>query len=200
MQGTTIDVAKAKCRSAARQLNGPVITEDTALCFSALGGLPGPYIKDFLGQLGVDRLHLLLAGFEDKKATAVCTFAYCESAEAEPIVFEGKTEGRLVEPRGQNRFGWDPCMEVEGTGKTYAEMDSDEKNKVRTGKNPCLLAAMASNGVGPFFTTATALSPLQSPGPASRLSHQASMSRWHHGSHFPHRANRQTPSPIAYQM
>ncbi|PWN30820.1 Maf/Ham1 [Jaminaea rosea] len=130
VQGTTIDVAKAKCRSAARQLNGPVITEDTALCFSALGGLPGPYIKDFLGQLGVDRLHLLLAGFEDKKATAVCTFAYCESAEAEPIVFEGKTEGRLVEPRGQNRFGWDPCMEVEGTGKTYAEMDSDEKNKL----------------------------------------------------------------------
>ena len=127
VQGTTVEVAKAKCRSAASQLDSPVITEDTALCFSALNGLPGPYIKDFLTSLGVEKLHLLLAGFEDKRATAVCTFAYCEGKGKEPIVFEGRTEGRLVEPRGENRFGWDPCMEVEGTGKTYAEMDAVEK-------------------------------------------------------------------------
>lgn len=54
VQGTTQDVALAKCRSAAEQLQGPCLTEDTALAFTALKGLPGPYIKDFLGNLGHD--------------------------------------------------------------------------------------------------------------------------------------------------
>lgn len=31
----------------ALQVNGPVITEDTSLCFNALSGLPGVYIKVF---------------------------------------------------------------------------------------------------------------------------------------------------------
>ena len=54
VQGTTQDVARAKCRAAAQQLQGPCLTEDTALSFHALGGLPGPYIKDFLHTLGLD--------------------------------------------------------------------------------------------------------------------------------------------------
>lgn len=29
-----------------------MITEDTALCFTAMNGLPGPYIKFFLRELG----------------------------------------------------------------------------------------------------------------------------------------------------
>jgi inosine triphosphate pyrophosphatase len=32
--------------------------QDTALLFKALGGLPGPYIKDFLDTLGHDGLFL----------------------------------------------------------------------------------------------------------------------------------------------
>lgn len=34
------------------QIGRPVITEDTALCFAAMNGLPGPYIKFFLRELG----------------------------------------------------------------------------------------------------------------------------------------------------
>ena len=36
------------------QIQGPCITEDTALCFEALKGLPGPYIKHFLLSIGLD--------------------------------------------------------------------------------------------------------------------------------------------------
>ena len=54
VQGTTQEVAIAKCRRAAELLGGPCITEDTALCFEALNGLPGPYIKYFLKELGHD--------------------------------------------------------------------------------------------------------------------------------------------------
>jgi inosine/xanthosine triphosphate pyrophosphatase family protein len=55
VQGTTQEVAIHKCRQAAEivspgtypltQVGGPVITEDTALGFLALGGLPGPYMS-----------------------------------------------------------------------------------------------------------------------------------------------------------
>jgi inosine triphosphate pyrophosphatase len=29
----------------AAKVGGPAMVEDTSLCFNALGGLPGPYIK-----------------------------------------------------------------------------------------------------------------------------------------------------------
>lgn len=52
IQGTTQEVAIAKVKAAADKLGRACVTEDTALCFEALDGLPGPYIKDFLGKLG----------------------------------------------------------------------------------------------------------------------------------------------------
>jgi inosine triphosphate pyrophosphatase len=63
-------------------------------------------------------LNTLLAGFPTTAAHALCTFAYCPSPDATPVLFEGRTEGRIVPPRGDNQFGWDPIFEVEGTGKT----------------------------------------------------------------------------------
>jgi hypothetical protein len=47
--------------------------------------------KWFLQSLGVEQFHKLLAGFENKAAQAVCTFAYCEGPGHEPIVFQGRT-------------------------------------------------------------------------------------------------------------
>lgn len=54
LQGTTQEIARDKCRRAADIIQGPCITEDTALCFDALDGLPGPYIKDFHTRLGLE--------------------------------------------------------------------------------------------------------------------------------------------------
>lgn len=45
LQGEPEEVSKEKCRLACQQINGAVIVEDTSLCFNALGGLPGVYIK-----------------------------------------------------------------------------------------------------------------------------------------------------------
>lgn len=47
--------------------------------------------KWFLKALGVQEFHKLLAGFDNKSAQAVCTFAYCEGPGHEPIVFQGRT-------------------------------------------------------------------------------------------------------------
>ena len=61
----------------------------------------------------------MLKGFPTTDATALCTFAYSAGPGTEPILFEGRTEGRIVEARGPSNFGWDPIMEVEDTGKTF---------------------------------------------------------------------------------
>ncbi|QVM11743.1 nucleoside triphosphate pyrophosphohydrolase ham1, variant 2 [Coccidioides posadasii str. Silveira] len=87
------------------QVNGPVLTEDTALEFNALGGLPGPYIKWFLEKLGHEGLNKLLYAFEDKSAVAVCTFAFAAGPGEEPILFQGRTDGKIVPARGPAKFG-----------------------------------------------------------------------------------------------
>ncbi|KAK7462798.1 nucleoside triphosphate pyrophosphohydrolase ham1 [Stygiomarasmius scandens] len=130
IQGTTQEVAKAKCRRATELINGPCITEDTALCFEALKGLPGPYIKYFLAEVGHEGLNNMLAGFPTRDAWALCTFAYSAGPGSEPILFEGRTDGTIVPARGPPNFGWDPVFEPKGTGLTYAEMSSEQKNKL----------------------------------------------------------------------
>ncbi|KAI0068497.1 Ham1-like protein [Artomyces pyxidatus] len=130
IQGSTQEVAREKCRRAAEVIGGPCITEDTALCFEALNGLPGPYIKFFLRDLGHEGLNNMLVGFPNKAAWALCTFAYCAGPGAEPILFEGRTNGKIVPARGPPKFGWDPVFEAEDTGKTYAEMEPEQKNKL----------------------------------------------------------------------
>ena len=45
------------------------------------------------------------------------------------MVAEGVLAGRITtERRGTNGFGYDPVFEVEGTGRTLAELPFDEKN------------------------------------------------------------------------
>lgn len=45
LQGKRQEIAKAKCEAASKIIQGPVLTEDTSLCFDALNQLPGPFIK-----------------------------------------------------------------------------------------------------------------------------------------------------------
>ncbi|EXJ80272.1 Ham1 family protein [Capronia coronata CBS 617.96] len=125
IQGSIEEVARDKCSRAAAVVGGPVLTEDTALEFAAYNGLPGPYIKYFLQAVGHEGLNNMLAAYEDKTAFAVCTFAYCGGPGQDPILFQGRTQGRIVPARGPSNFGWDPVFEYEG--KTYAEMDKAEK-------------------------------------------------------------------------
>ncbi|EER40841.1 inosine triphosphate pyrophosphatase [Histoplasma capsulatum H143] len=102
IQGSIEEIAKEKCRKAAETW--------------------------FLEALGHDGLNKLLDPYEDKSIVAVCTFAFSSGPGAEPIIFQGKTEGRMVPARGLAKFGWDPIFEYEGN--TFAEMDKDEKNLI----------------------------------------------------------------------
>jgi inosine triphosphate pyrophosphatase len=80
-----------------------------------------------MGALGHDGLLRMVQGFPDPtepskpdtRAWALCTFAYSAGPGTEPILFEGKTEGRIVPARGEKKFGWDPAFQpLEGGGLT----------------------------------------------------------------------------------
>ncbi|XP_008568850.1 PREDICTED: inosine triphosphate pyrophosphatase isoform X1 [Galeopterus variegatus] len=125
-QGEPDEISIQKCQEAARQVQGPVLVEDTCLCFNALGGLPGPYIKWFLQKLKPEGLHQLLAGFEDKSAYALCTFALSTGDPSEPVrLFRGRTLGQIVVPRGCRDFGWDPCFQPDGYEQTLQAWDPE---------------------------------------------------------------------------
>ncbi|XP_034922059.1 inosine triphosphate pyrophosphatase [Populus alba] len=130
LQGEPEEISKEKARLAAVEMKGPVLVEDTCLCFNALKGLPGPYIKWFLQKIGHEGLNNLLMAYEDKSAYALCAFSFALGPDAEPITFLGKTLGKIVAARGPNDFGWDPIFQPDGYEQTYAEMPKDEKNKI----------------------------------------------------------------------
>mmetsp|Transcript_9183 Transcript_9183/g.13346 ORF Transcript_9183/g.13346 Transcript_9183/m.13346 type:complete len:650 (+) Transcript_9183:48-1997(+) len=131
LQGEPNEIAKGKCMLAAKEVGGAVITEDTSLCFNALNGMPGPYIKWFLDKCGHDGLNGMLSGFQDKSGYAQTVVAFCSKPGADVMLFDGRTNGKIVPSRGCLDFGWDPIFEPdESDGLTYAEMAKDAKNAI----------------------------------------------------------------------
>lgn len=132
LQGDPLDVARQKCIQAAKEVKGPVLVEDTSLCFNALGGLPGVYVKWFLDKTGRQGLVNMLHAYEDKSAYAQCIFALSAGEDKPVHLFVGQTTGTIVTPRGpENSFGWDPVFQPsDGSNKTFAEMTKDEKNAI----------------------------------------------------------------------
>ncbi len=63
----------------------------------------------------------------DERASAT-TDEQVDEAEIPVKLFEGVVPGRIVEPRGDGGFGYDPIFEYDG--KTFAEMDTQEKNAI----------------------------------------------------------------------
>ncbi|KAL5995107.1 hypothetical protein ACLOJK_025165 [Asimina triloba] len=138
LQGEPEDISKEKARLAAKEANGPVLVEDTCLCFNALNGLPAfdiqagdvDDLKWFLEKIGHEGLNNLLKAYDDKSAYAMCIFSLALGPNVEPMTFIGKTAGEIVPPRGPADFGWDPIFQPDGYEQTYAEMPKEEKNKI----------------------------------------------------------------------
>ena len=133
LQGFPEDIVKGKLKLAlekAKKLNGPVLVEDTSLCFNAYGGLPGAYIKYFLKAIKPEGLYKMVCAFKDHSAYAQSIYGLQKNSKDEPHLFIGKTEGEIVSPRGDNNFGWDPCFQPKNFKQTYAEMDEEQKNKI----------------------------------------------------------------------
>lgn len=122
------EVVRQKALTAFAQARRPVVVEDTGLYIDALSGLPGALVRWFLVTIGPQGIcDLILPGVE-RGARARSAVAYCDGETVE--VLTGETSGVITaEPRGSSGFGWDPIFQPDGSPRTFAEMDQDEKNR-----------------------------------------------------------------------
>jgi len=127
--GDAEEICRKKCIEAIKMFGCPVLVDDTSLCFDAMGGLPGPYVKWFQQAVGATGLHRMLAGSDDKGCSAVCIIGYAETVDT-VVMFKGVTRGKVVSPRGPDTFGWDCCFQPDGLLQTYAEMSGQQKNVI----------------------------------------------------------------------
>lgn len=124
------EIALAKARSYFEQLQEPVFVEDQGLYFKSLGGLPGPYIKDFLKSLGPIGLCKILDPFPSRQAVAQTIIAFADKNGGVHI-FDGQVKGTISKvPKGERGFGWDFVFIPEGEKRTFAQMSAEKKNKI----------------------------------------------------------------------
>ena len=128
LQGEPEYIAKEKLKYALKLAKGPLIIDDTSLCFNGLCGLPGPYIKDFLIKLKPEGLYRLIENNNDKTAYAQCIIGLGFNNNYK--LFIGKLNGTIVKPRGKRDFGWSSIFQPDGYDKTYAELDNDVRNSI----------------------------------------------------------------------
>lgn len=121
------EVAREKARQAHKELERPVMVDDTGLFLDEWNGFPGALIKWILKSRGAEGACQLVS--ENKTATAKTAVGLC--VDGETRVFTGEVKGRITEkPRGSDGFGWDPVFIPEEHDQTFAEMDSEAKNQI----------------------------------------------------------------------
>ena len=124
-----IEVLRHKGEAAHREIDGPVIVEETGLELPALGGFPGPLVKWMLHAVGPDGIARIVEAEGDPTATARCALLYFDGERE--VIAEGTTRGHLVLPgRGDQGFGWDPVFQPRGSDRTYGEMAPEEKDAI----------------------------------------------------------------------
>lgn len=119
------EIAKKKVLDAYKKCRTAVIVEDDGLFVKSLGGFPGPYSSYVFKTIGNDGIIRLVKN--QRKADFVSVIAFCGSNK-KPLLFEGKTRGRISSTKKGKGWGYDPIFIPDGKNKTYADMA--EKNTV----------------------------------------------------------------------
>ena len=125
------EIITEKLNEAVKEKEGEYFVEDTALYLDCLNGFPGPLIKWFLERLGNKGIYSLVSKYENHNVVAKTVIGYSNGKDIH--FFVGEIKGKIVAPRGETTFGWDPIFEV--NGKTFAEISAFEKNKISMRKN-----------------------------------------------------------------
>jgi XTP/dITP diphosphohydrolase len=132
------------------------LAEDSGLEVDALGGAPGVHSARY-GGAGVDdrgRNQRVLAGLAgvaaaDRGARFVAVVVVMAPGGRELGRAEGECRGRIAAaPRGTGGFGYDPIFEEPESGRTFAELEPEEKSRVshRGRALRQLAAALAGSG------------------------------------------------------
>lgn len=114
----------------------PTTADDTGLEVDYLDGAPGVYSARYAGnnvsyQDNVDKLLIELDGVPHERRTARFRTVVTYIDKNEELWTEGYIDGIISETIiGDRGFGYDPVFFVPHKGKTFAELSSDEKNKI----------------------------------------------------------------------
>lgn len=138
---TFLENALAKARHASSESGLPALADDSGICVDALGGAPGVNSAYFAGMHGSReerdarnnaKLLAAMAGEAGKSAHYACVMVLVRHPnDPQPVVAEGNWRGVIVDrPRGANGFGYDPLFLLPDLGRTAAELDAVDKNRV----------------------------------------------------------------------
>lgn len=121
---------KAHAAVAARGL--PALADDAGIEVEALAGFPGPRAAR-VAPTQAERTAALLEKLRDVprpwRARFVCVIALAEPGR-QRLLFRGEREGEVVPDwRGTVGFGYDPVFFVPEAGRTFGEMELEEKNR-----------------------------------------------------------------------
>ena len=109
--------------------------DDSGLEVEALDGAPGVKSARYASETGHDskannqKLLKELSGIENRRADFKTVIALIKGDSVH--FFEGQVDGTIMTAeRGTNGFGYDPLFVPDGFEVTFAEMSSEEKNKI----------------------------------------------------------------------
>ena len=123
------EIAGYKARIAHRELNVPVVVEDTGLYLKGFGGFPGALAKWFVKGLGYNAICRAVDTCNTRDAYAETCVAYYDGKRGR--LFTGKASGKIAEtPQGSNNFGWDRIFIPKGSKRTFAQMSIKEKSRI----------------------------------------------------------------------
>ena len=134
-----VENALLKARHAAGVSGLPAIGDDSGLEVDALRGAPGIHSARYARPMASDadnNLKLLdeLAAVPAaaRGARYRCAMVYLRwPLDAAPLIAQAAWEGRILRaPVGVHGFGYDPLFEVAGTGRSAAQLDPAEKNRI----------------------------------------------------------------------
>ena len=114
----------------------PAIADDTGLEVDALDGAPGVYSARFAGADATyeDNVNKLLSVMEDvsddmRSARFRTVISFVDGNQE--LWTEGHIDGKIIDfPRGNSGFGYDPVFYIPQLEKTFAELSTEEKNKI----------------------------------------------------------------------
>lgn len=129
------EVVEHKARQAYALLGQPVLVEDSSLGFSALGGLPGPFIKFFVDTAGLEAVCRMLDGFVDRSAVASAVYGYYDGVTLE--LLRGDLPGVIAQHPTEAGWDWDRIFCPEGYGgKTRGQLTPEQDDQTYTTIKP----------------------------------------------------------------
>lgn len=126
--------AKIKANYVTEKFGFNCFADDTGLEVEALDGAPGVYSARYAGkEKNTDKnMDKLLSELKDTvNRNAQFRTSICLNINGQQFLFDGICKGEiLAEKHGSEGFGYDPIFKPNGHNKCFAEMSSEEKNKI----------------------------------------------------------------------